>query len=211
MRDRGRSTRLAREVFFVALSGAIALACAKTPEPEGSSAPKPAGTTAARPSEPGSSTAKPAQAGPSDLGWDAPAAWQKAENPSAMRKATYKIPKAQGDAEDAEMSVSMAGGSVDANVQRWAGQFQAKPEAVKKTPRTVNGLSVTVVEIQGTFAGSGMPGAAPGDPKASWALLGAIVETSPGMAWFFKMTGPDKTVSAAKADFEKMVDSIRAK
>ena len=58
--------------------------------------------------------------------WDAPARLAvKAENPSPMRKATYKIPKAAGDAEDAELSVSQAGGSVDMNVQAGGrGQFE---------------------------------------------------------------------------------------
>ena len=54
-----------------------------------------------------------------------------------------------------------------------------------------------------------MPGAPPGPAKPDYALLGAIVETQP--PHFFKLTGPAKTVAAAKADFDKMVQSFRAK
>src|SRR6185295_17892685 len=70
------------------------------------------------------------------LTWAAPATW-KTDPPRQMRAATYKIPAAKGDAEDAECAVFYfgqgQGGSVDMNVQRWVGQFEgAKAPAPKK-------------------------------------------------------------------------------
>jgi len=98
-----------------------------------------------------------------------------------------------------------------ANVKRWVGQFETKgPDATKQTERKVGDLKVTMVEIKGVFNGSGMPGGPPAAPKPDFVLLGAIIETS-GSPWFFKLTGPEKTVEAAKADFERFVDSIRPK
>ena len=184
--------------------GALALACSKAAEPEKStpapiSASSSAPATARRPTAP---------SGPSDVAYDAPAGWQKAENPSPMRKATYRIPKASGDAEDADVSVSQAGGSVDMNVQRWAAQFAPKAE-VKRTEKKVGDLKVTVAELHGTFSGTGMPGAAAGAPKEKWEMLAAIVETTPPT--FFKITGPENTVNSAKADFDKLLDGMRAK
>ena len=194
-------------LFTTLFAGALALACSKAPEPEASSPPPR--------SEPGSSTSTPAKAappaapaGPSDVAYDAPASWQKAENPSPMRKATYKIPKAKGDSEDAELSVSQAGGSVEMNLQRWATQFSPKAE-IKRTDRKVGDLKVTIAELHGTFSGSGMPGAAAGAPKEKWEMLAAIIETTPPT--FFKMTGPENTVNGARADFEKLIDGVRAK
>jgi hypothetical protein len=166
--------------------------------------------TAAAPAE--TNAAAPRQAaphGPSDVSYDAPAAWQKAENPSPMRKATFKIPHAPGDTEDAELSVSQAGGTVDMNVTRWSGQFDHATAAVTRSEKTVGALKVTMVEIHGKYTGSGMPGAPAAGPKDNYALLGAIVETTPPT--FFKMTGPDKTVTGAKADFDKFIDSLRTK
>jgi hypothetical protein len=71
-------------------------------------------------------------------------------------------------------------------------------------------MRVTVVEIHGDYAGMSMPGA-PATPakKPGWALLGAIVETSPPT--FFKLTGPEKTLMLARADFDKLVESLHAK
>jgi hypothetical protein len=188
------------------------LACSKPSEPQPDPSAAAPNRAASPPSTVAAATPRPAApAGPSEIAWEAPATWQKAENPSPMRKATYKIPRAQGDAEDAELSISQAGGSVDMNVTRWKGQFEMKDEgAVKRSERKVGDLKVTVVEMKGVFNGSGMPGGPPGAPKPNFALLGAIIETS-GSPWFFKMTGPEKTVEAAKADFDRFVDSIRPK
>ena len=46
-----------------------------------------------------------------------------------------------------------------------------------------------------------------GGPQPGWALLGAIVETA-GMPHFFKMTGPAKSVKAARTELEGMIDTI---
>jgi len=187
----------------------LVVACQKTPEPVSDSP-----HAAADPGKAKEAQAAPGQAqpkGPTDVAYDVPEGWQKAENPSPMRKATFKIPKAEGDAEDAELSVSQAGGTVDANVKRWSGQFEgAKEDAVKRQDKKVGDLKVTTVEIHGTFSGSGMPGSAQSGPKPNWALLGAIVETQ-GTLTFFKLTGSDKTVTAAKPGFDKLVDSMRGK
>ena len=152
--------------------------------------------------------AEPTAAGPEDIAYDAPKAWQSVPNPNTMRKATFKIPKVAGDPEDAELAISAAGGGVEPNIKRWAGQFgSAEP---KTEPRTPNGLKVTMVEIKGTYAsGGGMMGGASA-PKTQYMLLGAVVDGGDRLH-FFKMTGPEKTVTAAKKDFDALVASFRAK
>jgi hypothetical protein len=152
------------------------------------------------------------------VAFEAPAGWTKAEKAGPMRKATYTVPRAPGDTEDAELSVSQAGGTVDQNVARWALQLDRKLPDVKREERTVNGLKVTVVEIHGEYTGMPMPGAPSPTKKPGYALLGAIVQTSPQAApsalaplTFLKLVGPDKSVGAAQRDFDKLVESLRAK
>lgn len=136
--------------------------------------------------------------------WKVPDKWRTAPNPSTMRLATYKIPAAAG-AEEAEMSVARAGGSVDDNIERWVGQFEnAGKEA--RTVKKVHGVKVTIVELGGTYLGGGTMGGAPAS-HAGWALLAAIMETS-GSPYFFKLTGPAATVKAARPAFDALVDSI---
>ncbi|WP_394823948.1 hypothetical protein [Pendulispora albinea] len=147
-----------------------------------------------------------------EITWEAPASWTKSANTNAMRKATYRIPKAAGDTDDTDLSVTVAGGSSTANVDRWIGQF-SPGAAVDKKERTVSGIKVTVVEIKGTYGG-GMSGpgmAAPSGPKEHFTMLAAIASADGQDSTFFKMVGPDKTVKAARSDFDKLVDSLRSR
>lgn len=104
--------------------------------------------------------------------------------------------------------MSQAGGSVDANVDRWIGQFGADAnKTAKRTKKKIAGFDVTVVEVEGTFAGGMMGMKSDRGPSEGWALLGAIVET-PGMPHFFKMTGPAKSVRAARAELDELLASL---
>ena len=147
------------------------------------------------------------RADPPALAWTAPAGWTTSPSTSSMRLATYRIPRAAGDAEDAELSVVRAGGTTDANIERWIGQFDDTGKNTR-TSKVVHGLTVTIVEIHGTFLGGGMSaGAAPPPAHPGWALLAAIVETH-GSPYFFKMTGPAKSVVAAHGAFDALVASV---
>ncbi|WP_394832356.1 hypothetical protein LVJ94_38175 [Pendulispora rubella] len=179
-------------------------ACSRSQEPEKHEpAPAPQAPAAL------SATATTTQATGHEIVWDAPPSWEKVANPSTMRKATYRIPKAAGDTDDTELSVIVAGGSATANIERWVGQFSSGA-SIEKKERSVSNLNVSVVEIKGTYGGGmtgpGMPAAA--GPKEHYALLGAIVADGQDST-FFKMTGPEKSVKAARADFDKFVDSLK--
>ncbi len=192
-----------------AVLGLLLAACSKPAEPATTTANTTATATATATTTATATATTTTTATAADLAWDVPAKWQTAASTSAMRKATYKIAKAAGDADDPEMSVMQAGGGLDANIERWAGQFGGTKD-VKRSTTKVGNFNVTVVEMKGTFAGSGMPGAPAAGPKEHWSLLGAIVEgVEP--PYFFKMTGPDKSVAAARPDFDKLVGSLRAK
>lgn len=136
---------------------------------------------------------------PAAIVWKAPPSWQLMPNPNPMRLATYKVSDA------AELTVARAGGSVDANVQRWVGQFDGTPK-VDRSEKQVSGLKVTIVHIAGTFAGGGMGGAAP-EKKDGWAMLAAIVEST-GSPYFFKLLGPADQVDHARASFDALVASV---
>jgi hypothetical protein len=149
--------------------------------------------------------------------WSAPAEWAvQPERP--MRAATYSIPAVKGDSEPAELAVFYfgegKGGGVDANVKRWVNQFQkadgsSLEKEVKPKQEQIAGLPVTLVDIKGTYMGGG-PMMGPTTPKPGFRLIGAIVE-SPAGALFFKLTGPEKTVTAAEKPFRKMLEGMKKK
>jgi hypothetical protein len=143
--------------------------------------------------------------------WKDPPKWQRVEGGSPMRKASYKIAAVAGDPEDAEAAVyyfgRTSGGSTDANIQRWTAQFPDVPAAeVKRVERQANGMKQTVVDITGTYDGSSMTIKEP-QKKPNFRMLAAVVETPAG-SYFFKLTGPQKTVESAKSAYLALLDSV---
>jgi hypothetical protein len=141
------------------------------------------------------------------LRWTAPSGW-KGEGARPMRAATYTVPP------DAECVVYFfgagQGGSVEANVDRWKGQFRqpdGKPAAAQTQKRTVHGLAVTTVDIGGDYSGMGGPMAASKTVQSGYRLLGAIVE-GPGGNVFLKFTGPAKTISTNQKKFDLLLESF---
>jgi hypothetical protein len=160
----------------------------------------------------------PAMAAPqtqTPVKWTAPARWTTGpEKP--MRAATYIIPAAAGDAEGAECAVfANIGGGVQANLDRWAGQFELPgggnpTEKAKTSKQTINGLPVTTIDLLGTYKGGGVAMGQASTPKTGYRLLGAIVEgqSGPGSEVFFKMTGPVKTMAVAEKEFQTLLKSL---
>lgn len=148
------------------------------------------------------------------LSFKAPAAWKKEQPKSAMRQAQMKIEPVAGDSEPAELVVFAfpnGAGSVESNIDRWEKQFvdadRRTPKAKVEKRKGMN-VDVTRVEIAGRFVASVMPGAAAKNDKADYRLLGAIVE-SKDTGYFFKLTGPDKTVAAASKGFDGLIESMK--
>ena len=151
------------------------------------------------------------------LAWTEPKGWT-AQGPKPMRVSTHQVPAAKGDPEGGELAVFYfgpnQGGGVDANVQRWLGQFRRPDGAplqekdwTRKTEKQA-GLNVIRVDARGTYAGGGPMSGGPAAPKPGFRLLGAIVEGPQG-AVFFKLTGPEKTVAAAEKDFRALLASLK--
>jgi hypothetical protein len=140
---------------------------------------------------------------PAALTWTTPAAWTTAPNPSAMRVATYKVAHVATDTEDADVSVVRAGGTPDANIERWRDQFDGSVKETR-TVKTVRGLKVTLVEINGTYLG-GAGGKE--TTRQGWTLVAAIVETSK-LPYFFKLTGATATVRSARPEFDALIGSV---
>jgi hypothetical protein len=139
-------------------------------------------------------------ADPPTLDWKVPADWIETASPSPLRLATYQAPGG------AEMSVARAGGTAEANIQRWLKQFD-NAGADKREERTIHGLHMTVVEVAGTYEPSSMMTGRPTEAHPGWALLGAIVEAS-GSPYFFKLLGPKEAIAAARPSFERLLGSI---
>ncbi len=141
--------------------------------------------------------------------WTMPSGW-KVEAQRPMRLATYTV--APGGECGVYYFGAGQGGSVEANMDRWVGQFlqaDGKPSKSAGTveKRMVHGLPVTTVDVSGAYTGMGGPMSQGGPAMPGYRLLGAIVEGSQGSI-FFKFVGPAKTIGANQPAFEKMIESL---
>jgi hypothetical protein len=148
------------------------------------------------------------------LGFKAPASWKKETPKSAMRQLQMKIPAAPGDDEPAELTLNAfpgGAGGVEANVTRWENMFldadKKAPKAKVEKKKGIN-VDVTRVEVSGHYVAAVSPGQAAKHDKPNYRLLGAIVLTD-DTGYFFKLTGPEKTVAAASKGFDELIESMK--
>jgi hypothetical protein len=151
------------------------------------------------------------------LKFDAPPGWLGRPPASSMRVAEFTLPRAPGDAEDAELTLYFfggQGGSVQANIDRWIGQMaqpdgRASKDAAKTSSlQTRSGLKASLVDVTGTYVAEVKPGAAERFNKPGFRLRAAVVETPRG-PYFVKLTGPAATVARWDTSFLDFVSSLR--
>ncbi len=128
------------------------------------------------------------------LTWKAPSDWRAGPR-SAMRRGSYDLGGGLG------VAISAFPGDVGgilANVNRWRGQVGLPPVAEEALGRETqvfdaNGLGFTVVDA----AGGGQ-------------RIVAVLVPWRGETWFFKLTGPESAVGAAKPRFLEFLRTVRA-
>jgi hypothetical protein len=145
---------------------------------------------------------------------EAPAGWKRVQPKSGIVETEFSIPSA-GDLPPGRMTVMGAGGSVQANVDRWYGQF-AQPDGSatkdKATTKTLKlaGSSVTLVDVSGTY--KDMPGGPFAGGKTverpDYRMLAAIVETAKDGSHFLKFYGPAETVAKHADGFRTMIEGL---
>ena len=132
-----------------------------------------------------------------NLAFQATGKWKKVPPRSRMLEAELKIPKIEDDPQDGRLTIMGAGGTIDANIVRWQGQFTQPDGAdtsdkTKVEKKTIADQTVHMVDISGTFMDS--PGGPfSGQPKVerkNYRMLAAIIETASNGNYFVKFYGP---------------------
>jgi hypothetical protein len=145
-----------------------------------------------------------------DMTSEVPADWIASEPSSGMRLLQFTVPAAD-EAGAAELVVYYfgpgQGGSLDANVSRWASQFSSGDGPVEPviTPLTGN-LPATLVELTGSYA-RGVGVGPVGDALPNRTLLAGVVETPRGNL-YPQLYGPSDVVAKHKTDFVSFITGI---
>jgi len=147
--------------------------------------------------------------------FETPPEWRQVNVDSPMRVAQFVVPRSDGDSEDGELIVfyfGNEGGSVEANLERWTNQMiqsdgRPSSDVATTTSFEVRGLPVTVLDVPGIFGAEVQPGSGMRYFKRGFRLKAAVVETTNG-PYFFKMTGPGRTVERWDSAFTTLLESI---
>ena len=186
--------------------------------PASNAAPTPAADPHAglpKTTPPSEAAAAPVPTGPASAGgltWEAPAPLTRRAPKSSMRVAEYGLEGAP----EAELTVfyfgADQGGTVDANMTRWIGQFaqaDGSETKAKRSEKKYGGIDVSLVEAKGVYSGGmAMPGAPAPAAQTDAMLLGAIAKGPEGSV-FFKLVGPREKLEAARSAFEGLLKSLK--
>ena len=209
------SVNLVRGGSAAVLCSVLCFGCKQESTPTGGLEPTPARSSQPTAPSPTNTDAAPTEGGAvasfAGLTGPRPEAWIEEPPASSMRATQFKVP-GEGEAGDAELAVfANIGGSNDANIARWVGQFTSsdgtgvEPEL---SSLEANGMPVTVVWLQGTYSGM-LPSGAPTEAAANTGFLAAIVET-PFTVLHLRLLGPLETVEANRDDFMALISGLKS-
>ncbi|HYV35670.1 MAG TPA: hypothetical protein VE988_08195 [Gemmataceae bacterium] len=150
------------------------------------------------------------------LSGKAPASWKEEKPSSTMRLSQFRLPKAEGDAEDAELAIFFfeSGGSVQDNIDRWKGMFTAPEgksidQVTKVEKFQVAGINTTYSDIHGTFAFKDMNKQnSKVQKKANYRHIGVILESPEGQ-YVLRLSGPASTIEAHKKGFDDWLKNLK--
>lgn len=126
-----------------------------------------------------------------------------------------KAPEGEPAAKPARVTIMGAGGGVEANIDRWIGQFSQPDgsntrEKAKTEKSKIAGAEVHIVDITGTymdrpggpFAGGRVV------PREGYRMLGAIIVTPNSGHYFIKVLGDAETVEANVKPLKDMLKKL---
>lgn len=227
MQNRHRTNLVFSTTLLVA-TALVVTACTEAPAPKPPAPAMPA-TDAAPAAAPAASEARPAAAGsaPDPANWKVstsaddpqwlevaglrgpkPSSWVWTKPSMQFRTLQYSVPGGADSTLTAELIVSVFvagdGGPLEANIERWRGQFRNGDDAVtaKRSRKEVGPLQVELVELEGDYFAMGAPAA-----KRGFMQLAAIVQAE-GRNVFFRLVGPKDTVESNRAAFDALIDGL---
>jgi hypothetical protein len=139
----------------------------------------------------------------------APAGWTKQQPRVKLIEAEFSIAAVEGDEVDGRCTIMAAGGTVQANIDRWVAQF-AKTDRNRTEKKEIAGQEVHLVDLVGTYKDQRGP-FAPVELRENYRVLGAIIVTQNRGQYFVKFYGPQATVSAHDKAFREMLNSLQVR
>lgn len=119
-----------------------------------------------------------------------------------------KASSAADDEPSARLTIMSAGGSVDANLTRWRGQFQKSKKKPEIDKAKVGEMPLTMFDVSGTYLDSPRGPFGPKEEKPGYRMIAGILETKALGNYFFKLVGPAEVVEPNAEAFRAMLQSV---
>jgi hypothetical protein len=147
-----------------------------------------------------------------------PADWKEEQPTSTMRAYQFKLPRAEGDPEDAELALFFFrnfSGSVDDNLKRQTAKFEpsaGKDKVEEKVDKQfkVGPLNAIYQDVRGVYL-SKFPPFAPNAKitrKENYRQLYVVFENKDGQ-YYMTLLGPEKTVEKHKKGFDEWLRNFK--
>jgi hypothetical protein len=145
----------------------------------------------------------------------APESWEKKQPRTRIVDVEYGVPAKEAKTDAARLTMMASGGGVQANIDRWYGQFEqpnnkATKDVAKVEKLELSGLPVHVVDISGKFKDQPRGPFGPTVVKENYRMLGAIIETKNAGTYYVKLYGPAETVHENEKEFMGLIKSLKA-
>jgi hypothetical protein len=128
-----------------------------------------------------------------------PTSWEEAELTAMQRSvllAKFKMPSLH---EDIELTVSSAGGGIEANFGRWEGQFSDSQK--EEDTLSAGSTDAQLIRLTGDFhPGFGRP------DQEGWTMVGVAIASASG-DFYLKLTGPADHIKQAEQQLRTAVKS----
>jgi hypothetical protein len=145
-----------------------------------------------------------------------PADWKQETPTSTMRMTQFKLPKADGDKDDAELALFVfpgGSGSVQQNLDRQVAKFQpaaGKDKVEQKVEKIkVGGIEATYQDVSGTFLKKPFPMAEKGTPVPNYRQLYVVFEAKDGKQYYMTLLGPTKTIEKHTKGFDEWLKNFK--
>lgn len=151
-----------------------------------------------------------------DIKLKLPTNWKQEDPSNNLRLAQFKLPPAEGEKPTAELVISSFGGDgggVNANFKRWNEQFTADGRKIKMTTGECPQGKYHVSDISGTYLQSSGGPFAGGKktPMPNYRSISVVLAVPDSAVYFLRLTGPEKTVTAAAEALRKSIGADASK
>jgi hypothetical protein len=133
--------------------------------------------------------------------------WVRKPPQSSFTIAEFMLPRAEGDDADGRLTLSTAGGTIEANVNRWKEQFTGRVENADTKQLDCNGVKVTFVDLSGDYSDQRGP-YSPETKRPGYRMIAAIIPVDDQLH-FVKAVGPQKTMEAQAENLKTFIHSVR--